>query len=120
MSTRQAAIQRVLYVTLGLNLAVATAKLVVGSMSGSVALWADGLHSMLDGSSNVVALVGIWFAHRPPDDSRKTPRRVKTRTCHRFVCGISRAEPSCDRMRAFGEFSCTRFVLRVGLCWPGC
>ena len=69
MSTRQAAIQRVLYVTLGLNLAVATAKLVVGSMSGSVALWADGLHSMLDGSSNVVALVGIWFAHRPPDDS---------------------------------------------------
>ena len=66
--SRQRAIQRVLLVTLGLNLGVAAAKLAVGSMSGSIALWADGLHSLLDGSSNVVALVGIWFAHLPPDD----------------------------------------------------
>src|SRR5512145_2293205 len=67
MFSRQSAIQRVLFVTLGLNLAVAAAKLVAGSLSGSVALWADGLHSTLDGSSNVVALIGIWIAHRPPD-----------------------------------------------------
>src|SRR5262245_46115988 len=69
MSSRPAAIQRVLFVTLGLNLSVAAAKLAIGSMAGSIALWADGLHSTLDASSNVVALIGIWFAHRPPDDS---------------------------------------------------
>ena len=68
MSSRQHAILRVLFVTLGLNWGVAAAKLVVGSMSGSVALWADGFHSLLDGSSNVVALIGIWIAHRPPDE----------------------------------------------------
>ena len=67
--SRQGAIQRVLLVTLGLNAGVAVAKLVVGSMAGSIALWADGLHSTLDGSSNVVALIGIAFAHRPPDDN---------------------------------------------------
>ena len=69
MTTRLGSIQRVLLVTLGLNVAVAAAKLTVGTMSGSVALWADGLHSLLDGSSNIVALIGIWVAHRPPDDN---------------------------------------------------
>jgi cation diffusion facilitator family transporter len=67
MTTRLGSIQHVLLVTLGLNVAVATAKLTVGTMSSSVALWADGLHSLLDGSSNIVALIGIWVAHRPPD-----------------------------------------------------
>ncbi|MEO6463653.1 MAG: cation diffusion facilitator family transporter [Candidatus Eisenbacteria bacterium] len=69
MSSRLGSIQHVLLVTLGLNVCVAAAKLIVGSTSGSVALWADGLHSLLDGSSNIVALVGIWVAHRPPDDN---------------------------------------------------
>jgi len=64
---RGRAIRRVLYVTLVLNWAVAAVKLVWGHLSGSVALWADGFHSLIDGSSNVVALVGIWMAHQPPD-----------------------------------------------------
>ncbi|MGH7726029.1 MAG: cation diffusion facilitator family transporter [Candidatus Eiseniibacteriota bacterium] len=64
---RQRAILRVLAITLVLNLIVAILKLVFGHASGSVALWADGLHSLLDSSSNVVAIVGIWVAHRPPD-----------------------------------------------------
>jgi cation diffusion facilitator family transporter len=66
-TARGRAVRKVLYLTLALNWAVAAAKLAYGHMSGSVALWADGFHSLLDGSSNVVALVGIWMAHQPPD-----------------------------------------------------
>jgi cation diffusion facilitator family transporter len=66
---RRRAIARILWVTLGLNLLVATAKLVFGQLSGSLAITADGLHSLLDGSSNVIGLVGVGVAGRPPDDN---------------------------------------------------
>ena len=29
---------------------------------------ADGFHSLFDGASNVIGLVGMWFASRPADD----------------------------------------------------
>jgi cation diffusion facilitator family transporter len=32
-------------------------------------MWADGLHSMFDGASNVIGLIGIWAAAHPPDES---------------------------------------------------
>jgi len=61
------AIKLVLWVVLGLNLAVAAAKLLIGYGIGSLAMVADGFHSTLDGSSNVIGLVGIVVASRPPD-----------------------------------------------------
>jgi cation diffusion facilitator family transporter len=57
----------VLWSILGLNLAVAAAKLAYGWRSGAIAISADGLHSLLDGTSNVVALIGIAVSRRPPD-----------------------------------------------------
>jgi len=60
-------VSRVLWGVLFLNLAVAAAKLVYGRISGAVAMSADGLHSVLDGLSNVVLLVGLRVASRPPD-----------------------------------------------------
>lgn len=60
-------IRRVLLVVLGLNVAVAAAKLGYGTVSGSVAMAADGVQSLLDGLANVVGLVGIAIASRPPD-----------------------------------------------------
>lgn len=59
--------RRVLWVVLFLNLAVAATKLTVGILMGALALTADGVHSVLDGSSNVVGLVGLALASRPPD-----------------------------------------------------
>lgn len=56
-----------LLVILVLNVVVATAKLVVGLTIGSLAMAADGVHSFLDSASNVVGLVGIAIAARPPD-----------------------------------------------------
>ena len=64
---RTRAIRRVLLVVLGLNLLVAGAKLGYGLVSGSVGMSADGVQSLLDGLANVVGLVGIAVAARPPD-----------------------------------------------------
>lgn len=58
-----------LWVVLGLNVAVALAKLSYGLFSRSVAMQADGIHSLFDGASNVVGLIGMWFAARPADKS---------------------------------------------------
>ena len=64
---RTRAIRRVLLVVLGLNLLVAALKVGYGLASGSVAMSADGVQSLLDGLANVVGLVGIAVAARPPD-----------------------------------------------------
>jgi len=65
---RTEAIRRVLLAVLGLNILVAGAKLGYGWYSGSVAMSADGVQSLLDGLANVVGLVGIAVAARPPDE----------------------------------------------------
>lgn len=66
-SARFDRIARVLWVTLWLNLAVAAAKLLYGWKAGALAMTADGVHSLLDASSNVIGLVGVAVARRPPD-----------------------------------------------------
>ena len=65
---RYRSIRNVLWVVLVLNLAVALAKLVYGIISHSAAMEADGFHSLFDGASNIIGLVGMWFAARPADD----------------------------------------------------
>ena len=65
---RYRSIRNVLWVVLFLNLAVATAKLVYGLISHSAAMEADGFASMFDGASNIIGLVGMWFASRPADE----------------------------------------------------
>lgn len=65
--TRADRIATILWQILILNLAVAAAKLIYGLRSGAISITADGVHSMLDGSSNVIGLIGIAVARRPPD-----------------------------------------------------
>ena len=50
------------------NMAVAAGKGVVGFNVGSISMVADAFHSLMDGSSNVIGLVGIWLAARPQDE----------------------------------------------------
>jgi len=57
----------VLVQVLALNLAVALAKIVFGYASGAVSILSDGFHSLTDSASNVVGLVGVRAAGRPPD-----------------------------------------------------
>jgi len=64
---RYAAVSRVLLRVLVLNLAVALAKIVFGYVSGAISVLSDGFHSLTDAASNVVGLVGVRAANRPPD-----------------------------------------------------
>ncbi|MDO8964988.1 MAG: cation diffusion facilitator family transporter [Coriobacteriia bacterium] len=65
---RTGRVKFVLWVILFLNLGVAAAKVIWGTLSGSVSMQADGFHSTFDGLSNVVGLVGMSLASRPADD----------------------------------------------------
>src|SRR5262245_3591269 len=60
-------VRRVLGITLLLNLAVSGAKILVGTLTHSLAMVADGYHSLVDGSNNVIGLVVATFAYAPPD-----------------------------------------------------
>jgi cation diffusion facilitator family transporter len=66
-ATRQ--VKKTLIVILGLNLLTALAKSIWGYWTESISMQADGFHSFLDAASNVIGLVGVWFASRPPDDT---------------------------------------------------
>lgn len=64
---RYRAVARVLWIVLYLNLAVAAAKIAFGYFSGALSILSDGFHSLTDGTSNIVGLVGISLASQPPD-----------------------------------------------------
>jgi len=64
---RSAAVARVLMRVLTLNLLVAAAKIAFGYASGAISILSDGFHSLTDAASNVVGLVGVGAAGRPPD-----------------------------------------------------
>ncbi|MCM8749345.1 cation diffusion facilitator family transporter [Thermomicrobiaceae bacterium CFH 74404] len=64
---RTAKIRQTLLVVLLLNLLVAIAKLAYGLISGSLSMTADGINSLMDGAANVVGLIGLAIAARPPD-----------------------------------------------------
>src|SRR5690554_6122942 len=61
-------IRRVLWGVLVLNMLVAGAKMITGILTGAVAMIADGFHSSMDASSNIVGLVGTKIAAQPPDE----------------------------------------------------
>lgn len=64
---RYGEIKKVLWIVMFLNYAVCAAKLIVGTMARSASMVADGFHSLSDGSSNIVGLVGMGVASKPVD-----------------------------------------------------
>jgi len=67
-SERYADVARVLVRVLLLNLLVAIAKIAYGYSSGAISILSDGFHSLTDTASNVVGLIGVFAARRPPDE----------------------------------------------------
>lgn len=67
MSERTRAVRKVLLITLALNLGVAAAKFGVGYMLDIVSLQAEGFHTTFDALSNVIGLIALGIASRPPD-----------------------------------------------------
>jgi len=60
-------IRLVLIVILFLNWTVALAKIIFGFLSRCESMAADGFHSLSDGASNIIGLIGIAIAARPID-----------------------------------------------------
>lgn len=60
-------IRRVLAAVLVLNWVVAAAKMVVGFLTRVQSMTADGFHSLSDGTSNIIGLIGIGLSARPVD-----------------------------------------------------
>jgi cation diffusion facilitator family transporter len=85
---QSAGVRRVLWVTLGLNLAVSAGKVIVGHLSGSLAMVADGYHSLVDGSNNVIGLIVAAFAFAPPDRAHPYGHR-KFETAATALIGIA-------------------------------
>lgn len=61
-------VKTVLWAILIANITVALTKIFVGSLIKSSSLIADGFHSIADGSSNIVGIIGIGLASRPVDE----------------------------------------------------
>jgi cation diffusion facilitator family transporter len=64
---RYSRVATVLWRVLVANLLVAIAKIGLGYYSGSVSIISDGFHSLTDSFSNIVGLIGVSVARRPPD-----------------------------------------------------
>lgn len=56
-----------MWIVLVLNLVVTAVKLALGLSTGALAVVADAFHSLVDSSSNVIGLLGLWVAARPAD-----------------------------------------------------
>jgi cation diffusion facilitator family transporter len=67
---------------------VSAGKVLVGHLSGSLAMIADGYHSLVDGSNNVIGLIVAAFAFRPPDPGHPYGHR-KFETAATSLIGIA-------------------------------
>lgn len=61
-------VRTVLWIILFANYLVAFLKISIGVIMKSNSMTADGIHSLSDGSSNIVGLIGIYFASKPVDN----------------------------------------------------
>lgn len=64
---RKSAILKTLWIILFLNLGVALAKYIYGLVTKSVAMQADGIHSIFDSAGNVIGIIGLSLASKPAD-----------------------------------------------------
>ncbi len=112
-------IRRVLLLVLALNLAVALAKLVVGWLTASLSMLADGFHSVTDSASNMVGLVAISYAARPPDEGHPYGHWKFETLAALFIGGLLAMtawevlEGCVDRLRHGGAPAVTRLSLAV-------
>lgn len=78
-------ILKVQAIGLSLNLVVASAKIIYGYITGSISMKADGFHSLMDGGSTMVGMLGVWVASRPPDESHPYGHRKHEQFASLFI-----------------------------------
>ncbi|MBA7657989.1 Magnetosome protein MamB [subsurface metagenome] len=62
-------IKSITYIGIAVNIALAVVKVVIGSLAGSLALLADGIHSLSDVATDAVVLLGLRLGSKEPDQS---------------------------------------------------
>jgi cation diffusion facilitator family transporter len=62
-------IKSVTYLGIVVNVALTVVKVVIGLLSGSLALIADGIHSLSDMATDAVVLLGLRLSSKEPDQS---------------------------------------------------
>lgn len=79
---------KVQLIVLLLHLMVAAAKLAYGSLTGSISMEADGFHSLMDGGSTMIGMLGIWIASRPPDLTHPYGHRKHEQLASLLIAGL--------------------------------
>lgn len=87
-STNYKKIKQVLWVIMFANFAVALLKIIIGSAVKSASITADGFHSLTDGSSNIVGLIGISLAAKPVDREHPYGHRKFETLAGLFIAGM--------------------------------
>ena len=67
-NSQHKSVRNVLWGVLIANLVITIVKIALGTVTGALAVVADGFHSLVDSSSNLVGLAAIRLAARPADD----------------------------------------------------
>ncbi len=62
-------IKSITYLGIAVNIALSVVKVVIGSLAGSLALVADGLHSLSDVATDAAVLLGLRLGSKEPDQS---------------------------------------------------
>jgi len=62
-------IRSITYIGAIINFLLSVVKVVIGYLAGSLALIADGIHSLSDLTTDAVVLVGLWLGSRKADQS---------------------------------------------------
>lgn len=81
-------VKQILWIILFANLGVAALKIVIGTIINSSSMTADGFHSLTDGSSNVVGLIGIRLASKPIDEDHPYGHRKFETLTGLFIAGM--------------------------------
>ncbi|PKM82755.1 MAG: cation transporter [Firmicutes bacterium HGW-Firmicutes-14] len=81
-------VKQVLWIILLANLAVAVLKIIVGTIIKSAGMTADGFHSLTDGSSNIIGLIGISFAAKGVDEDHPYGHKKYETLAGLFIAGM--------------------------------
>lgn len=102
---RSRQVRKVLVITLILNIAVSSAKILYGLSADSVAITSDGFHSMFDGVSNIAGLVAVYIAAHPPDEKHPYGHR-KYETVFTIFIGVLMLFTCFEILKeAYGSFT---------------
>jgi len=64
-------IKSITYLGMIVNIILAVIKIVVGYLAGSMALVADGIHSISDMTTDIAVLLGVHFGSKQPDEKHQ-------------------------------------------------